>query len=98
MNPVAGLVVEGWNDLDRVIDAVPPEDAVANVEGQSSIAWALGHLTEHVATGPGGLDSSESCVRRARYHGAARRQIQLEIVFGGALVIRVQYDDDSVRG
>ncbi|MFN2543064.1 MAG: DinB family protein [Actinomycetota bacterium] len=48
MNPVAGLVVEAWNDVDRVTDGLAPEDAVANVDGQSSIAWTLGHVTEHL--------------------------------------------------
>jgi hypothetical protein len=47
VNPLAGLVVEAWKDVDRVVDGVSAQDAVANVEGQSSIAWTLGHVTEH---------------------------------------------------
>ena len=48
MNPLAGLVVEAWNDFDRVVEGVSPEDAIANREGQSSIAWAVAHVTEHL--------------------------------------------------
>jgi uncharacterized damage-inducible protein DinB len=48
MNPLAGLVVEAWGDLDRVVDGVSPEAATSNPEGQSSIAWTVGHATEHV--------------------------------------------------
>ena len=48
MHPVAGLVVEAWNDFDRVVEGVTPEEAVQNTEGQSSIAWTLGHVSEHL--------------------------------------------------
>jgi uncharacterized damage-inducible protein DinB len=48
MDPIAGLVVEAWQDFDRVIAGASAEEAVANPEGQSSIAWTLGHVTEHV--------------------------------------------------
>jgi hypothetical protein len=46
--PEVGLVFEGWKDFDRVIEGVSPETAVLNPDGQSSIAWTLGHVTEHV--------------------------------------------------
>ncbi len=46
--PAAGLVIEAWSDFDRVVDGVSAEEAVRNPEGQSSIAWTLGHVTEHV--------------------------------------------------
>ena len=45
---VAGLVLEAWNDFDRVVDGIDDHDASTQLEGQSSIAWALGHVTEHV--------------------------------------------------
>lgn len=48
MNPLAGLVVEAWSDLDRVVAGVSPEAATANPDGQSSIAWTVGHVSEHV--------------------------------------------------
>jgi len=41
-------VVESWKDFDRVVEGVSSEEAVANVGGQSSIAWTLGHVSEHV--------------------------------------------------
>jgi hypothetical protein len=48
MHPLAGLVVEAWKDTDRVVEGVSDEEAALQPEGQSSIAWALGHVTEHV--------------------------------------------------
>jgi uncharacterized damage-inducible protein DinB len=48
VNPLAGLVVESWKDFDRVIEGVSGDEAVAQPDGQSSIAWTLGHVTEHV--------------------------------------------------
>jgi uncharacterized damage-inducible protein DinB len=45
---LAGLVFEAWADFDRVTAGISAEDAVAQPDGQSSIAWALGHVTEHV--------------------------------------------------
>jgi hypothetical protein len=47
-NGVAGLVLEAWNDFDRVVGGLDERDAGVQPEGQSSIAWALGHVTEHV--------------------------------------------------
>jgi hypothetical protein len=48
MIPEAGLVFEAWKDFDRVVDGVGVTDGVLNPDGQSSIAWTLGHVTEHV--------------------------------------------------
>jgi hypothetical protein len=48
MDPLVGIVVESWRDLDRVVEGVSAEEVVAQPDGQSSIAWALGHVTEHV--------------------------------------------------
>jgi hypothetical protein len=45
---VAGLVFEAWNDLDRVVDGIDERDAGVQLDDQSSIAWAVGHVTEHV--------------------------------------------------
>ena len=45
---VAGLVVEAWSDFDRVMDGLDGRTAGAQFDGQSSMAWALGHVTEHV--------------------------------------------------
>ena len=48
MIPEAGLVVDAWDDFDRVVDGLSAEDAGLQPDGQSSAAWALGHVTEHV--------------------------------------------------
>ena len=45
---VAGLVLEAWKDFDRVVDGLDEREAGEQLDGQSSIAWALGHVTEHV--------------------------------------------------
>jgi hypothetical protein len=47
-NGIAGVVLEAWNDFDRVVDGLDDRTASVRLEGQSSIAWALGHVTEHV--------------------------------------------------
>ena len=48
MDGLAGFVLEAWNDFDRVLDGLTAETAVLNPSGQSSAAWALGHVTEHL--------------------------------------------------
>jgi hypothetical protein len=49
-NPVAGLVLESWPELDRVLDGLTSEDAVRQIDGGSSFAWTLGHLTNQLNT------------------------------------------------
>src|SRR5437870_434369 len=48
MDPLVGLVFEAWDDFDRVLDGLSAEDAGLQPNGQSSAAWALGHVTEHL--------------------------------------------------
>ena len=48
MDGLAGLVLEAWDDFDRVLDGLSAEDAGLQPSGQSSAAWALGHVTEHL--------------------------------------------------
>jgi hypothetical protein len=48
MDPIAGLLLEAWNDFDRVLDGLSASDAGLQPNGQSSAAWALGHVTEHL--------------------------------------------------
>jgi hypothetical protein len=47
---VVGLVLEAWADLDRVLDGLSPEEAVRRVDGGSSFAWTLAHLTNQLDT------------------------------------------------
>ena len=48
VDPLVGLVLEAWNDFDRILDGFSAEDAGLQPAGQSSAAWALGHVTEHL--------------------------------------------------
>lgn len=45
---IAGLVLDGWEDLDRVLAGLTAEQATRQVDGQSSPAWTLGHLCQQV--------------------------------------------------
>src|SRR6266568_1749544 len=45
---LVGLILDGWEDFDRVLDGLAPEDATRQVEGQSAPAWTLAHTTELV--------------------------------------------------
>jgi DinB superfamily len=45
---LAGYVLEAWDDFDRVLDGLSTHDAGLQPSGQSSAAWALGHVTEHL--------------------------------------------------
>jgi hypothetical protein len=47
-NKLVGLVFEAWNDLDRVLLDVQPDQAVRQVDGQSAFAWTLAHVTQQV--------------------------------------------------
>jgi hypothetical protein len=48
MDPLVGLVFEAWDDFDRVLERLSADDAGLRPSGQSSAAWALGHVTEHL--------------------------------------------------
>ena len=41
---LVGLVFEGWNDLDRVLEGVSTEEAISQLDGGSSFAWTLAHV------------------------------------------------------
>ncbi len=43
-----GLVFEAWRDLDRCYDGITPEFATQRVDGGSSPAWTLAHVTNSV--------------------------------------------------
>jgi uncharacterized damage-inducible protein DinB len=45
---LVGLVFEAWNDLDRVLDDLDPTAATRQIDGGSSIAWTLAHLSNQV--------------------------------------------------
>jgi hypothetical protein len=49
-NAVAGLVLESWAELDRVLDGLTHDDAVRQIDGSSSFAWTLAHLTNQLNT------------------------------------------------
>jgi hypothetical protein len=42
---VVGLLFEAWNDLDRVLAGLTPEEMVSNASGGSSFAWTAAHTT-----------------------------------------------------
>jgi DinB family protein len=48
MDPLVGLVFGAWDDFDRVLNGLSAGDAGLQPGGQSSAAWALGHVTEHL--------------------------------------------------
>jgi hypothetical protein len=48
LNPLVGLVIEGWAELDRVLDGLDAGDATRQVDGGSSFAWTLGHVTNQL--------------------------------------------------
>ena len=48
LDPLVGLVTEGWDELDRVLDGLDAADATRQVDGGSSFAWTLGHVTNQL--------------------------------------------------
>jgi len=46
-NGLAALVVDAWQDMDRVLARLSPQDLVRQVDG-SSAAWTLAHVTQQV--------------------------------------------------
>lgn len=47
---LVGLVFEAWNDLDRGLAGVDAPAAIRQVDGGSSFAWTLAHLSNQVDT------------------------------------------------
>jgi hypothetical protein len=43
-----GLLFEAWNDFDRVMSDLEQPLAVQNVDGGSSFAWTLAHVSNQV--------------------------------------------------
>ena len=46
--PLVGLVFEAWNDLDRVLAGLDSDHMGELVDGQSSFAWTLAHVTNQL--------------------------------------------------
>ena len=44
LNPLVGLVIEGWAEFDRVLDGLDAGDATSQVDGGSSFAWTASLL------------------------------------------------------
>lgn len=45
---LVGLLFESWDDLDRVLAGLTPDEAMSNLDGGSAPAWTLAHLTQVV--------------------------------------------------
>ena len=45
---LVGLLFSAWEDLDRAIAGLSPEDAVRSLDGGSSFAWTVGHLANQL--------------------------------------------------
>ncbi len=45
---LVGLLTEAWKDFDRVLNGLDSSIAVQNLDGGSSFAWTLGHVTNQV--------------------------------------------------
>jgi hypothetical protein len=43
---LALLVYESWSDLDRATAGLTPEQATERRDGQSAIAWTVGHVSQ----------------------------------------------------
>ena len=43
-----GLLYEAWADLDRVVEGIDTQTATRQLEGGTSIAWAIAHVTTQV--------------------------------------------------
>jgi hypothetical protein len=44
-NALVGFLFDAWDDFNRAIGDVSPEDAVRPIENGSSFAWTLAHVT-----------------------------------------------------
>jgi DinB superfamily len=47
---LVGLVFGAWDDVDRVLQRLDTSGAVRQVDGGSSFAWTLGHLSNQLDT------------------------------------------------
>ena len=47
---LVGLLFETWNDLERVVDGLDPDEAVRQFDGGSSYAWTYAHMGQSVDT------------------------------------------------
>src|SRR5688572_22981668 len=45
---LALLVYQAWSDLDHAVAGLTPEQAAERHDGQSAIAWTLGHVSQQV--------------------------------------------------
>ena len=45
---IVGLLIEAWNDFDRVVDKLDGAQAIQNFDGGSSFGWTLAHVTNQV--------------------------------------------------
>ncbi len=45
---LVGLLLDSWDDLDRVVAGLNSETAVVSAEGGSSFAWTVAHLASQV--------------------------------------------------
>lgn len=45
---IAGLILGAWEDLDRALAGLSPEEAVARPDGGSSFAWTAAHLANQL--------------------------------------------------
>ncbi len=67
---LVGLLYGAWDDLDRVLEGVTPEEALTRHDGASAFAWTLGHVT-------GNLDFLvNERVRGGSMHPTLRRQFE----------------------
>lgn len=42
------LLLKAWDDIDRALEDVDPDDLTRQIEGGSSLAWTLAHVTHGV--------------------------------------------------
>jgi hypothetical protein len=45
---LVGLLLDSWDDLDRVVAGLDPEAAVDSADGGSSFAWTVAHLASQL--------------------------------------------------
>src|SRR5688572_10109135 len=45
---LALLVYQAWSDLDQAIAGLTPEQATERRDGQSAVAWTVGHVSQQV--------------------------------------------------
>ena len=83
---LVGLLYESWKDFDRVLDGLTAEQALARPNNESSFAWTLAHVTNHV-------DRWMNVVAQGMFpHPDTSSQ---EFRFGGT---GIAHDWESIRG